>query len=84
MAGGSLKDTLCPFETWQFSTKIKGNHHLQGNVQVYDVRIPALAGGSRGLHFGFPKCVPFGGNQPVLGLSLPSGSQSMKPDRIGS
>ena len=23
-----------------FSTKIKGNHHLQGNVQVYNVRIP--------------------------------------------
>ena len=22
-----------------FSTKIKGNHHLQGNVQVYNVRI---------------------------------------------
>ena len=26
-----------------FSTKIKGHHHLQGNVQVYIVRIPALA-----------------------------------------
>ena len=25
-----------------FSTKIKGNHHLQGNVQVYNVRIPVL------------------------------------------
>ena len=24
-----------------FSTKIQGNHHLQGNVQVYNVRIPA-------------------------------------------
>ena len=23
-----------------FSTKIKGNHYLQGNVQVYTVRIP--------------------------------------------
>ena len=23
-----------------FNTKIKGNHHLQGNVQVYNVRIP--------------------------------------------
>ena len=23
-----------------FSTKINGNHHLQGNVQVYNVRIP--------------------------------------------
>ena len=23
-----------------FSTKIKGNHHLQGNAQVYNVRIP--------------------------------------------
>ena len=26
---------------YAFSTKIKGNHHLQGNVQVYNVRIPA-------------------------------------------
>ena len=25
-----------------FSTKIKGHHHLQGNVQVYNVRIPVL------------------------------------------
>ena len=25
-----------------FNTKIKGNHHLQGNVQVYNVRIPVL------------------------------------------
>ena len=25
-----------------FSTKIKGHHHLQGNVQVYNVRIPAV------------------------------------------
>ena len=24
-----------------FSTKIKGNHNLQGNVQLYNVRIPA-------------------------------------------
>ena len=24
-----------------FSTKIKGNRHLQGHVQVYNVRIPA-------------------------------------------
>ena len=27
-----------------FSIKIKGNHHLQGNVQVYNVRIPVLVG----------------------------------------
>ena len=25
-----------------FSTKIRGNHHLQGNVQVYNVRIPVF------------------------------------------
>ena len=37
---GSSKDTFCSFETWAFSTKIKGNHHLQGNVQLYNVRIP--------------------------------------------
>ena len=27
-----------------FSTKIKGHHHLQGNVQVYHVRIPVKEG----------------------------------------
>ena len=37
---GSLKDTCCPVETWLFPPKIKGHHHLQGNVQVYDIRIP--------------------------------------------
>ena len=32
---------LHAFETWRFfNTKIKENHHLQGNVQVYNVRIP--------------------------------------------
>ena len=37
---GSLKDTFRPFETCGFfNTKIKGHHHLQGNVQVYNVRI---------------------------------------------
>ena len=25
-----------------FSTKIRGTHHLQGNVQVYNVRTPAF------------------------------------------
>ena len=34
------KFILQPVETWLFSTKIKGNHHLQGNVQVYNGRIP--------------------------------------------
>ena len=36
---GSLKDTCCPFET-ACSTNIKGSHHLQGNAQVQNVRIP--------------------------------------------
>ena len=55
---GSLKDTCCPFETC-FFTKIKGNHHLQENVQVYNVGIldkstprglgPQVAAGHRGL-----------------------------------
>ena len=27
-----------------FSTKIKGHHHLQGSVQVYNVRIPVWTG----------------------------------------
>ena len=27
-----------------FSTKIEGNHYLQGNVQVYNVRIPEKGG----------------------------------------
>ena len=31
---------LRPFEHVAFSTNIKGTHHLQGNVQVYNVRIP--------------------------------------------
>ena len=39
---GSSKDTFCPFETWFFSTKIKENRSSQGNVQVYNVRIPVL------------------------------------------
>ena len=33
-----------------FSTKIKGNHHLQGNVQAYNVRIPALEPPQVGTH----------------------------------
>ena len=32
-----------------FSTKIKGNHHLQGNVQVYNVRIPVCTTRNQGL-----------------------------------
>ena len=32
-----------------FSTKIKGNHDLQGNVQVYNVRIPVSPDGFEGL-----------------------------------
>ena len=35
-----------PFETCGFvNTKIKGHHHLQGNVQVYNVRMPGLIRG---------------------------------------
>ena len=38
---GLLKGCILqPFETCCFSTKIKGNHHLQDNVQVYNARIP--------------------------------------------
>ena len=39
---GSLKDTFCNHlkHVAFFNTKTKGNHHLQGNVQVYNVRIP--------------------------------------------
>ena len=29
-----------------FPTKTKGHHHLQGNVQVYNVRIPVSVGGT--------------------------------------
>ena len=37
---GSLNHTLCPVEACCFfKTKKKGNHHLQGNVPVYNVRI---------------------------------------------
>ena len=51
---GSFKDTVCPFETCCFfNTKTKGNHHLQGNAQVYNVRIPAKGpfGLDKGKHF---------------------------------
>ena len=38
---GSSKDLqFAQIETWLFSAKIQGNHHLQGNVQGYNVRIP--------------------------------------------
>ena len=41
LSQGSLKDTFCPFEACMaFSTKTKGHHPSQGNVQVYSVRIP--------------------------------------------
>ena len=42
-----------------FSTKTKGNHHLQGNVQAYNVRIPVLVGENA-----FEHPDPFRGNQP--------------------
>ena len=31
-----------------FSAKIKGSHHLQGNVQVYNIKIPVGGRTSRG------------------------------------
>ena len=38
IAQGSLKDTSCNHLNYGFfNTKIKGTHHLQGNVQVYNV-----------------------------------------------
>ena len=39
---GSLKDAFCPFETWLFPPKLQGNHHLQGNVLVCNIEIPAI------------------------------------------
>ena len=40
---GLLKDTFCNhLKHVACPTKIKGNHHLQGNVQVYNVRIPDI------------------------------------------
>ena len=41
---GSLKDTFCSH--WKhglFNTKIQGHQHVQGNVQVNNVRIPVEA-----------------------------------------
>ena len=35
--GGGEFETCC-----FFNTKIKGNHHLQGNLEVYNVRIPVF------------------------------------------
>ena len=37
---GSLKDTFCNHLKHGFFHTINGNHNLQGNVQVYNVRIP--------------------------------------------
>ena len=42
-----------------FSTKIKGNHHLQGNVQVYNVRIPDPSIPQNKGPNGCPRVLPF-------------------------
>ena len=40
LTGLLKRHMLQPFETCCFfNTKIQGSHHLQGNVQVYNVRI---------------------------------------------
>ena len=39
---GSLKDTFCTFETWLFPPKQRDTTIFQGNVQVYNVRIPVF------------------------------------------
>ena len=39
---GSLKDTLCPFETWLGSPKYRETTIRQGLVRVYHVKIPGL------------------------------------------
>ena len=46
---GSLKDTVCN----HLKHDVKGNHHLQGNVEVYNVSIPVFGGcpTKKGLHF---------------------------------
>ena len=41
---GLPKGYIWPFETLLFPSKLKGNHHLQCNVQVYNVRIPVGLG----------------------------------------
>ena len=41
---GLLKRYILPLKHGFFNTKIKGNHHSQANVQVYNVRIPVEAG----------------------------------------
>ena len=43
---GSLKDLhfAKPFDTCCFFNKVKGDHHLQSNVPLYNVRIPVLKG----------------------------------------
>ena len=45
---GLLKrNSFCnPLKHVAFSSKMKGHHHLQGSVQVYDVRIPVILQGS--------------------------------------
>ena len=48
---GSLKETFCNYlKHVAFFQQIKGNHHLQGNVQVYNVRIPVVPPGFRELN----------------------------------
>ena len=42
---------LRPFEAWPFP--LRGNHHGQGNVQVYNVRIPVSP--PKSIYFSFPK-----------------------------
>ena len=39
---GLLKRYILPNRNMAFSTKMRGNHHLQGNVQVYNLRIPDI------------------------------------------
>ena len=61
-----------------FSTKIQGNHHVQGNVQVYNVRnavlrSPTLFCGRRFVPFGFQLLAAGPGFRPSTSTFFPVG-----------
>ena len=71
---GLLKRYILPIGNIAFCTNIKGHHHLQGNVQVYNVRIPETPKGEDHCPFlpgrAFPRArIRWGGGrEPSCGL----------------
>ena len=63
----SLKDTFCNHSKQAFSPKIRGSHHLQGNIQVFFMQ------GSLNFHGKGGKGLLFGFGRGFFGLSLQFG-----------